>query len=72
VEQEIGLIYRFKLNIDDFSFEKLRFGVCEINTSHSESNFEMISTIKYNNIELKSRESNALVNRQYAIISSSD
>jgi len=60
------------LNIDDFSFEKLRFGVCVFHTSHSESNIEMISTIKYNNIELESHESNALVNRQYAIMSASD
>jgi len=67
VEKEIGLVYGFKLDANDFSLEKIQFEVSEVLASHTEFNFEMISSISYKNVKLVSHESNALVNGQYAI-----
>jgi len=69
VEKEIGLVYGFKLDINDFSLEKVRFEVSELLTSHKEFSFEMISSVYYDSVKLVSLKSNALVSRQYAITS---
>lgn len=72
IEQEIGLIYKFKLNVLKFSFEKVRFKVSKLKNFNPELEIEMISEIYYNNVKLESFESNSLINRQYAVIADKD
>ena len=65
-EREIGLIGTYEVIVEDFQIDLLKF--CLVKTNYSSEDFELLSTVKYENIELPNLKSDSLLSRQVAFV----
>lgn len=66
VEKEIGTIANYKFETDKFSFEKLKFTLQTIRI-REDITYTLLTEIKYNGQELRSKISDTLVKERFAI-----
>jgi len=65
IEKEVGLIYTYAVEVENFDIYKLKFNICDVNVD--EYKYQLLQAVSYNSKTLKSINSDTLITYQHCV-----